>query len=190
MYSIRPRPAQPLTGTETLGNSGVTASDFWRWAFSDLRENVTRGVLAEFLVARALGDQRPIRAAWDDYDIETPSGIKVEVKSAGYLQSWPQKRLSRITLGGLTGRRWDTELGYGGDREVRADVFVFAIQTCQDPDSYDMVDLAQWQFWVAPASVISDAGVRSVGLSFLRKHAAGPLAWLQLGEAVTKAVPT
>ena len=29
--------------------------DFWRWAFSDLRDNTQRGVLAEFLVALALG---------------------------------------------------------------------------------------------------------------------------------------
>ena len=30
-------------------------SDFWRWAFSDLRDSTVRGVLAEFIVAAALG---------------------------------------------------------------------------------------------------------------------------------------
>jgi hypothetical protein len=30
-------------------------SDFWRWGFSNLTDNTTRGVLAEFLVASALG---------------------------------------------------------------------------------------------------------------------------------------
>ena len=159
-------------------------ADFWRWAFSDLRENITRGVLAEFLVARALGDNRPVRSAWDDYDIETASGIKVEVKSAGYLQSWPQRRLSRIAFTGLTGRRWRAESGYGEKREVRADAFVFAIQTCQDPHAYNMLDLSQWEFWVAPARAIADAGVRSVGLTFLREHARGPITWALLDHAV------
>ena len=89
-------------------------------------------MLAEFLVARALGDRRPFRAAWDHYDIETPSGIKVEVKSAAYLQSWPQKQLSQITFSSLTGRRWNPESGYSGEREVRADVSVFAVHTCRE----------------------------------------------------------
>ena len=105
---LRPRPAALLTGNETLSGLDATVSEFWRWAFSDLRENITRGVLAEFLVARALGERRPIRSAWDDYDVETPTGTKVEVKSAAYLQSWPQRKLSRITFSGLTARRWST----------------------------------------------------------------------------------
>lgn len=31
-----------------------TAVDFWRWGFSNIRENVIRGILAEYIVARAL----------------------------------------------------------------------------------------------------------------------------------------
>jgi hypothetical protein len=29
-----------------------TVAHFWRWAFSDLRDNTTRGILAEFLAAK------------------------------------------------------------------------------------------------------------------------------------------
>ena len=36
----------------------ATVADFWRWAFSDLRDNTTRGILAEFLVAKAVGDTK------------------------------------------------------------------------------------------------------------------------------------
>ena len=45
---------QQLTGSEefTLHGSetGITVSDFWRWAYSDLLGNTSRGVVAEFLV--------------------------------------------------------------------------------------------------------------------------------------------
>ncbi len=109
------------------------------------------------------------------------------MKSAGYLQGWPQRKLSRITFSGLTARRWSPESGYSGEREVRADVFVFAVQTCRDPGIYEMLALEQWELWVAPARVIAEAGVRSVGLPFLREHAAGPLTWPLLREAVTLA---
>ena len=70
---------------------------------------------------------------------------------------------------------------------MRANVPAFAVQTCRDPDSYGMLDLGQWDFWVAPAHVIAEAGARSVGLSFLRKRAAGPLAWPLLAKAVAEA---
>src|SRR5205085_540812 len=31
---------------------GATVLDFWKWAYGELRSNVVRGALAEFLVAR------------------------------------------------------------------------------------------------------------------------------------------
>jgi hypothetical protein len=47
------------TGDEcfhSIGASlGYTLLDFWRWSASDLVSNATRGRLAEFIVAKALG---------------------------------------------------------------------------------------------------------------------------------------
>lgn len=34
--------------------SGVSLADFWRWAYSDLLNNTSRGVMAEFLVEKSL----------------------------------------------------------------------------------------------------------------------------------------
>lgn len=79
--------------------------DFWRWTFSDLRTNIVRGVLAEYPVALAVGDPSPLRQAWDDFDVTTPSGIRVEVKSSAYLQSWRQRRLSQPSAD-LSASRW------------------------------------------------------------------------------------
>ncbi|WP_020133809.1 hypothetical protein [Streptomyces sp. 351MFTsu5.1] len=44
-------------GGETVGRLG----DFWSWACSDLANNTMRGVLAEYLVATALGAAIGIR---------------------------------------------------------------------------------------------------------------------------------
>ncbi len=42
--------------------SGATLGDFWSWAYSDCINNTTRGVLAEFVVAKALG--KPSRGSY------------------------------------------------------------------------------------------------------------------------------
>ena len=45
--------------------------DFWAWSLSDLIENRNRGILAEFLVMKALGIQRPTRLEWNEVDLIT-----------------------------------------------------------------------------------------------------------------------
>lgn len=64
-----------------------TLLDFWRWSCSDLISNATRGILAEYIIAQALGVAKGIRKEWAPYDLLTPEGIRVEVKSAAYIQS-------------------------------------------------------------------------------------------------------
>lgn len=44
---LRPGPAATLLGSERFVGLDATVADFWRWAFSDLRDNTTRGILAE-----------------------------------------------------------------------------------------------------------------------------------------------
>src|SRR3954447_25289045 len=78
---------KPLDGKERVGSA--TVLDFWRWALGDLRMNLARGYLAEFLVARALEDPRPVREEWADYDVTAADGTLVEVKTTAYLQGWP-----------------------------------------------------------------------------------------------------
>jgi hypothetical protein len=72
-------------------NLNFTLKNFWQWAYSDLVGNVRRGVLAEYIIAEALGLTDKIRAEWDAFDLLTEKGLKIEVKSAAYIQSWRQK---------------------------------------------------------------------------------------------------
>ena len=81
------------TGKELLRTNGTKIAfsllDFWRWNASDLVSNTLRGRLAEFIVGSAVGmDFSAPRQEWDNYDLDTPSGIKIEVKSSAYIQSW------------------------------------------------------------------------------------------------------
>jgi len=138
---LEPTPVEPRKGHEPFSGVGATVAEFWRWGFSDLRTNIVRGILAEFLVAKAVGARVPVRVAWDNFDVVSDAGTRIEVKSSGYLQSWAQKRLSTVAFTGLTGLRWDAKEGWGDDREVRADVFVFAIQICREPALYDPLDV-------------------------------------------------
>jgi hypothetical protein len=60
----------------------ATVVDFWQFALSDLRMNNTRGYLAEFLVAKAVGATAG-RVEWDAFDVLAPSGARIEVKATG-----------------------------------------------------------------------------------------------------------
>jgi hypothetical protein len=167
---------------------GTTVHQFWAWALGDLRLNSTRGMLAQFLVAKALGDARPRDDRWGNFDVLTADGSKIEVKSSGYLQSWKQKELSKIVFSGLKARSWAAETGYSADAEFRADVFVFAVHTCQDPSSYDVLDLTAWEFYVVPADTIRQLNQAAIRLSRVRALAGLPVSWSKLAAAVQAAI--
>lgn len=65
---LTPTPPTQLDGSERFVGLDASVVDFWRWAFSDLRDNTTRGILAEFLVTKAVGGERGLRIGWDNFD--------------------------------------------------------------------------------------------------------------------------
>jgi hypothetical protein len=179
---IHPTPVVPRSGQESFGGLDAQLADFWSWAFSDLRDNITGGLLVEWAVARTLGDERPIRTSWDTFDVLMPEGVKVEVKSSGYLQGWPQRVLSKINFGKLMGRDWDPENGHGDVRCVRADVFVFGVQTAQTHEAYDQLDFDQFEFFVVPGDRVR---CRSVSLGWVKANAThGPITLGDVRDAV------
>src|SRR5690606_19809719 len=100
--------------------------DFWKWSVSDLLSNATRGILAEFIVATATGvDLNTVRDEWGAFDLETREGIKIEVKSAAYLQTWNQSKLSSINFSIKIPRLWDNETNMASSIRLRpSDVYV------------------------------------------------------------------
>lgn len=88
------------TGQENFTKQDIETDihllEFWQWSQSNLLNNTLRGTIAEFIVAKAVNATNTIRVEWDAYDLITPEGLKIEVKSAAYLQSWQQERDSSI----------------------------------------------------------------------------------------------
>lgn len=161
--------ATVLSGDERLLDGQVR--DFWRWALNDLRMNTARGYLAEYLVARAVGDPAPFRIEWDTHDVTAPDGTRIEVKACGRLQSWKSRRPTTvrwtIPKPNLTAWSHDAADWVSSDPARRVDVWVFALQTATDPEVYDPLDVNQWEFRVLPHHVVYDARQRSFAASTL-----------------------
>ena len=64
-----PPEARILSGDEPISGTGTLLRDFWAWAYSDLRTNTVRPLLAEYLVARAVGF--PPASDEDDYTVQS-----------------------------------------------------------------------------------------------------------------------
>jgi len=135
-----------------------------------LRDNVIRGALGEFLVASALGIDLRMRNSWDPFDLETDDGVKIEVKTSAYLQSWAQQKRSQIIFSGLKGKSWDAASGkFAGTPTYHADVYAFCVQHAQEHDAYDRLDLDQWHFYLVPLAVLKPLSLNSISESSVHK---------------------
>ncbi|EMF52975.1 MULTISPECIES: hypothetical protein [Streptomyces] len=170
----------PLVITRRGGSEPIRANgeavgrlgEFWSWACSDLANNTMRGVLAEYLVATALGAAAGTRTEWDTVDIRTPEGWRVEVKSTAYLQSWAQSGASKVQFGIAPAAGWDAETGTTSAEVLRrSDVYVFCLLHHQDKQTLDPLDLGQWTFYVLPTRVLDERcpGQKSIRPSSLKR---------------------
>lgn len=183
-WIVAPKQTQVLSGEEVFLGCNARVLDFWRFAMSDLRMNNVRGYLAEFLVAQAVGAAGP-RIEWDAYDILSADGVRIEVKSAAYLQAWDQLHLSRIGFSGLRGRTWTPRDGESSEATYNADVYVFALQSAETHEQYNALDLSQWHFWVLPRATIEALGQNSIGYSALVRLAPSEVAFDELAETIS-----
>ena len=169
-----------------------TLLDFWQWAASDLVSNTGRGHLAEFIVARALGlGIGDVRREWDPYDL-LMNEIKIEVKSAAYVQSWFQKKLSVISFNVPARRGYDPETNTVEPEPKRhADVYVFALLGHQDKATINPLDITQWVFYVLPTYVLNQRkrSQVSITLKSLVSLCGLPTSFASLRSAVERAAP-
>lgn len=166
----------PKNGTEPFRNGGVllnqTLLDFWRWSSGDLVSNTLRGILAEYIVACALDLPQETRVEWDAFDLKTAQGLKIEVKSAAYLQSWDQKALSKISFSIQPTRAFEAVTNdHSGGLRRQADIYVFCLLHHQDKATLDPLDMTQWTFYLLRASVLDERFPvqKSIGLAGLLK---------------------
>ncbi len=134
---------------------GFNLLDFWQWCSSDLANNVMRGIVAEYLVARALDIATGTRIEWDAYNLITSHGVKVEVKSAAYIQSWDQAKYSDISFSVAPTQAWDYKANKReGIRKRQADVYVFALLHHKHKLTLNPMDMEQWTFYVLPTIIL------------------------------------
>ena len=182
-----------LTGAELFHSAtaslDTTVVDFWRWAYSDLAANNTRALVAEFLVARALGQTARPRLEWDAVDVVV-DGVKVEVKCAGYVQTWAQKKASAIRFDIASKLGWDAATNTSAAVSSRAaDVYVFALHAHKERESLDVLDFAQWEFYVVARRTLDERlpKQRNASMATLIRIGATSVTYDALREAVLAA---
>lgn len=148
---------------------GKLLSDYWAWNSSDLLNNTTRGALAEFIVATALElDTDICRKDWMPYDLETSSGLKIEVKSSAYLQAWNTDRISNIRFSISPTRAWDVETDFDNEVKRQSDVYVFCLYASKTKEDPPLL-LDQWEFYVISTSILNQkcGNQKSISLNSL-----------------------
>ena len=156
------------------GNKELNMSiiDFWSWSTSDILGNAMRGVLAEFIVASELGITEECRVEWDAYDLITKDGIKIEIKSSAYLQSWKQKKLSDIGFDISPTRALDFETNiYSDEKKRQADIYFFCLLAHKDKNTVNPLNLSQWEFYILDSNTLDEKVPlqKRIGLNSLLK---------------------
>lgn len=178
------------TGNEQFLNAGCdvcTLRDFWAWAYSDLVGNTERGRLAEFIVAMALGITEGISVSWDKYDLLSKEGIRVEVKTSAYFQSWEQQNLSKISFGIQPTYGWDSVTNeYDAEKKRQSDVYVFCVLKHKDQATLNPLDLSQWDFYVLSTAALNKAvpGQKTISLNKLLNIGAKKCEYAKLYETI------
>lgn len=168
-----------------------TVSDFWQWAYSDLLQNTTRGVLAEYIVAVLLGVDKTPRNPWLPFDLKLNDGTTVEVKTMSRLQAWAQKQLSDPKVVISEKRSWNPDTGIlTQTSSLNADIYVICYFISEEHSAADPLNLDQWNFFVLDKK---EVGVilkksKSISLKALNKMNKRPLKAPELPSEISRLV--
>jgi len=148
---------------------GYKILDFWKWSMSNILSNTERGVFAEFIVATAIGFDEPIRNEWAEYDLTVNGTLKIEVKSAAYLQSWEQSKLSAIRFSIKKSCCWDSKTNTYSEAKRHSDLYVFCLLKHNEQETLDPLKMEQWEFYAVKTEIINQCDGKSISLNSLRK---------------------
>ncbi|WHY59903.1 hypothetical protein [Cytobacillus firmus] len=174
-----------LSDETKISGTDKTLIDFWNWGFSDLLSNSLRGIFAEFLVGSALDCLNQSRIEWDAYDL-IYRGIKIEVKSAAYVQSWHTDTFSKISFNIGAKREYSyTTRKYSTEIRRHADVYIFCLLKEKDIDTIGPLDINQWEFYIVLTKVLDQRypSQKTISLSSLSKIAK-PLKYVEIKQRI------
>jgi hypothetical protein len=130
-------------------------SDFWSWNQSNLVENRTRGILAEYIIKKALKIKSESRIEWDNFDLISNKGKKLEIKSSSYIQSWEQERYSDIQFGISPTVGTIDNPKYDGNKRRWTDFYIFCLLKHKDQSTINPLDLKQWNFYILETEILN-----------------------------------
>jgi len=172
-------------GEHILNADGLTVGDYWSWAYSDILNNVNRGVFAEFLVGSALETLQSPRQAWNEFDLQYER-FRVEVKSSKYLQSWNQEKLSKISFSIVKTKGWNADTNINQNKKMRnSDLYVFCLFTEKEIRTANVINTDAWEFYVVSTGKINRKFLeqKTIGLTSLKKLAT-PVKYSQIKSSV------
>ena len=148
---------QLLTGQEQFtldGNSiGFSVLDFWAFQYSNMWD--AQEEIAEFIVAKALGQEMPYnKNGWTLWDMNY-KGKRIEVKETGYYHSWrTDGKVSQQRTFGIT-KAYSRYKDNTSEFKRQNDIYVFCLILGETKEASNPLILENWRFWVVPTSTIN-----------------------------------
>ena len=146
-----------LTGHEqfTLDGKliGFSVLDFWAFQHSNIWD--VQEEIAEFIVAKALGQDKPYnKNGWTLWDMNY-RGKRIEVKETGYYHSWrTDGKVSKQRTFGIT-KAYSIYKNPRSEFKRQNDIYVFCLITGETKEASNPLALENWRFWVVPTSTIN-----------------------------------
>ena len=146
-----------LTGQEqfTLDGSpaGFSVLDFWAFQHSNIWD--VQEEIAEFIVAKALGQDMPYnKNGWTLWDMNY-KGKRIEVKETGYYHSWrTDGKVSQQPGFGIT-KAYSLYKNRHSEFKRQNDIYVFCLNTGETKEASNPLVLENWRFWVVSTSTIN-----------------------------------
>lgn len=182
----------PCPGSEPFTFVGVpkkfTLGDFWKWYATYLMNNITRGHLAEFIVANALGiaTNGPL-PEWESHDLVF-QGKRIEIKASAYIQEWNQAVNTNPRFSIRPARTWSSKGGYGNTAQRNSDMYIFCVLTEMDRSAVNPLALDKWEFYPVLTSKLDAmlGAQKSIGMATICRLCPEPPDYAGLREAVTR----
>lgn len=148
-----------MTGNEMFTfneeTAGFTLADFWQFEYSNVYN--LQEVIAEFIVAKALGMNEAHNVDyWTLYDIKYRNQ-RIEVKQSSYYHPWNENgnisehRTFGITKANSNYENSDTENNF----ERQNDIYVFCLNTGRTKETAYPLNLNNWEFYIVPTDFIN-----------------------------------
>ncbi len=170
-----------------------SVDEFRRWVLSDWKSPTTRALLAEYFVRCATSTDSKLAKDWNYVDIELADGTTIEVKCSARLQPQRDEKLVRRPPRFDIGKKkcaWSCRecawLPEPDEPRRWADIYVLCLEKGTDRDSYNPLDLSQWEVFVIPTSRLDEKfpDQKTVSVSRLLQEGFEPVGFDRLGSKI------